>query len=164
MRRPDDIAVYVRISNAQVQLQAHYHHCGEAASEKCLSAATFVRWRHAEFDRTSHTVVARRRRLEFRRGYQSSSEERNLCRTRAHTHPVSATAINVQSTEQMIARITVVTDRINALLGANQCFLLLRKEKQECKAGASKTQLRSIHPTSNPDALGEGAAKRSAHC
>src|SRR2546423_8069469 len=30
---------------AQVQLQAHYHHCGEAASEKCLSAATFVRRR-----------------------------------------------------------------------------------------------------------------------
>ena len=29
--------------NALVQLQAHYHHCGEAASEKCLSAATFVR-------------------------------------------------------------------------------------------------------------------------
>src|SRR4051812_47476234 len=33
--------------NALVQLQAHYHHCGEAASEKCLSAATFVRWRAA---------------------------------------------------------------------------------------------------------------------
>ena len=32
-------------SNAVVQLQAHYHHCGVAASEKCLSAATFVRWR-----------------------------------------------------------------------------------------------------------------------
>src|SRR3954465_9733657 len=32
-------------SNALVQLQAHYHHCGEAASEKCLSAATFVRRR-----------------------------------------------------------------------------------------------------------------------
>jgi hypothetical protein len=32
------------LSNALVQLQAHYHHCGEAASEKCLSAATFVRW------------------------------------------------------------------------------------------------------------------------
>jgi hypothetical protein len=30
-------------ANALVQLQAHYHHCGEAASEKCLSAATFVR-------------------------------------------------------------------------------------------------------------------------
>jgi hypothetical protein len=29
--------------NALVQLQARYHHCGEAASEKCLSAATFVR-------------------------------------------------------------------------------------------------------------------------
>ena len=29
--------------NAVVQLQAHYHHCGVAASEKCLSAATFVR-------------------------------------------------------------------------------------------------------------------------
>ncbi len=29
--------------NALVQLQAQYHHCGEAASEKCLSAATFVR-------------------------------------------------------------------------------------------------------------------------
>ena len=31
------------LPNALVQLQAHYHHCGEAASEKCLSAATFVR-------------------------------------------------------------------------------------------------------------------------
>ena len=30
-------------SNALVQLQAHYNHRGEAASEKCLSAATFVR-------------------------------------------------------------------------------------------------------------------------
>src|SRR5450759_99182 len=30
-------------SNALVQLQAHYNHCGVAASEKCLSAATFVR-------------------------------------------------------------------------------------------------------------------------
>jgi hypothetical protein len=30
-------------SNALVQLQARYHHCGEAASKKCLSAATFVR-------------------------------------------------------------------------------------------------------------------------
>jgi hypothetical protein len=29
--------------NALVQLQAHYHDCGEAASEKCLPAATFVR-------------------------------------------------------------------------------------------------------------------------
>ncbi len=29
--------------NALVQLQARYHHCGEAASEKCLSAATLVR-------------------------------------------------------------------------------------------------------------------------
>jgi hypothetical protein len=28
--------------NALVHLQAHHHHCGEAASEKCLSAATFV--------------------------------------------------------------------------------------------------------------------------
>ena len=32
-------------SNALVQLQARYNHCGEAASEKCLSAATFVRRR-----------------------------------------------------------------------------------------------------------------------
>jgi hypothetical protein len=31
--------------NALVQLQARYHHRGEAASEKCLSAATFVSWR-----------------------------------------------------------------------------------------------------------------------
>src|SRR5688572_7790044 len=29
-------------SNASVQLQALYNHCGEAASEKCLSSATFV--------------------------------------------------------------------------------------------------------------------------
>src|SRR5206468_9065988 len=33
------------LANAQVQLQAQYHHRGEAASEKCLPAATFVRWR-----------------------------------------------------------------------------------------------------------------------
>jgi hypothetical protein len=32
-----------RPPNALVQLQAHYHDCGEAASEKCLSAAMFVR-------------------------------------------------------------------------------------------------------------------------
>jgi hypothetical protein len=35
------------LPNAQVRLQALYHHCGEAASEKCLSAATFVRSRVA---------------------------------------------------------------------------------------------------------------------
>jgi hypothetical protein len=33
----------VWLANALVQLQAQYNHCGEAASEKCLSAATFVR-------------------------------------------------------------------------------------------------------------------------
>ena len=33
----------VVLPNALVQLQAQYNHCGEAASEKCLSAATFVR-------------------------------------------------------------------------------------------------------------------------
>jgi hypothetical protein len=33
----------VWLPNALVQLQAQYNHCGEAASEKCLSAATFVR-------------------------------------------------------------------------------------------------------------------------
>src|SRR5258707_3802081 len=31
------------LSIALVQLQAEYHHCDEVASEKCLSAATFVR-------------------------------------------------------------------------------------------------------------------------
>ena len=36
-------AMHGRLSNALVQLQAQYNHCGEAASEKCLSAATFVR-------------------------------------------------------------------------------------------------------------------------
>src|SRR5438067_5678787 len=34
---------YAGPPNALVQLRAHYHHCGEAASEKCSSAATFVR-------------------------------------------------------------------------------------------------------------------------
>ena len=42
-----------RLANALVQLQARYHHCGVAASEKCLLAAMFVRLRRrAEF----HTV------------------------------------------------------------------------------------------------------------
>jgi hypothetical protein len=35
----------VWLADALVQLQAQYNHCGEAASEKCLSAATFVRRR-----------------------------------------------------------------------------------------------------------------------
>jgi hypothetical protein len=30
-------------SNGSVQIQAHYHHCGEAGSERCLAVATFVR-------------------------------------------------------------------------------------------------------------------------
>jgi hypothetical protein len=38
----DGITWHVRLANALVQLQAQYNHCGEAASEKCLSAATFV--------------------------------------------------------------------------------------------------------------------------
>ena len=42
------------LANALVQLQARYHHCGEAASEKCLSAATFVR-------RRAHRTVSRQR-------------------------------------------------------------------------------------------------------
>jgi hypothetical protein len=45
------------LPNALVQLQAHYHHCGEAASEKCLSAATFVRW-PAPITRTHRRKVA----------------------------------------------------------------------------------------------------------
>src|SRR5713101_4657081 len=40
------------LPNVLVQLQAQYHHCGEAASEKCLSAATFVRL-HANRSRGS---------------------------------------------------------------------------------------------------------------
>jgi hypothetical protein len=31
------------LANALVQLLAHYHHCGDPASEKRLSAETFVR-------------------------------------------------------------------------------------------------------------------------
>src|SRR5690349_11707011 len=38
-----DSPLPLRLPNAQVQLQAHYNHCGIAASENCLSAATFVR-------------------------------------------------------------------------------------------------------------------------
>jgi len=34
--------MFVDLPNALVQLQARYNHRGEAASEKCLSAATFV--------------------------------------------------------------------------------------------------------------------------
>jgi len=33
------------LANASVQLHAHYHHCGEAASEKSSSAAPLVRRR-----------------------------------------------------------------------------------------------------------------------
>jgi hypothetical protein len=44
------------LSNALLQLQAQYHHCGVAASEKCLSAATFVRRRIATMCR-AHTLL-----------------------------------------------------------------------------------------------------------
>ena len=33
----------IALPNALIQLLAQYDHCGEAASEKCLAAATFVR-------------------------------------------------------------------------------------------------------------------------
>ena len=49
-----------RLSNAQVQLQARYHHRGVAASEKCLSAATFVRRCVASATCFSVNRVARR--------------------------------------------------------------------------------------------------------
>ena len=42
-RLPDVVFNEMSPPNPLVQLQAHYHHCGEAASEKCLSGATFVR-------------------------------------------------------------------------------------------------------------------------
>jgi len=44
VKRQFSLGIWLRVMhNALVQLQARYHHCGEAASEKCLSAATFVR-------------------------------------------------------------------------------------------------------------------------
>jgi hypothetical protein len=43
--RIDSIFNHLHPPNALVQLQGHYNHRGEAASEKCLSAATFVRRR-----------------------------------------------------------------------------------------------------------------------
>src|ERR1700724_3808533 len=39
--------------NALVQVQARYYHCGEAASTKCLSAATFVSWPIDPSDRST---------------------------------------------------------------------------------------------------------------
>ncbi len=45
-------------ANALVQLQAHYHHCGVAASEKCLSAAAFVRWQSRDGDAAALAHVA----------------------------------------------------------------------------------------------------------
>jgi hypothetical protein len=41
------------LTNALVQLQARYHHCGKAAPEKCLSAATFVTQRGISLDRAA---------------------------------------------------------------------------------------------------------------
>ena len=40
---------------ASQKLQAHYHHCGEAASEKCLAAATIVRRR----GEARHAIILR---------------------------------------------------------------------------------------------------------
>jgi hypothetical protein len=48
--RLDDRICRLSQPNALVQLQAHYHDCGEAASEKCLLAATFVSWQREDRD------------------------------------------------------------------------------------------------------------------
>ena len=47
--------------NALVQLQAQDNHCGEAASEKCFSAATFV----SQSLRDTVTVLAREAALQI---------------------------------------------------------------------------------------------------
>ena len=45
--------------DALVQLQARYHHCDEAASEECLSPATFVRqYVQRHFARVSYSELA----------------------------------------------------------------------------------------------------------
>src|SRR5688500_13071947 len=69
-----------RLPNALVQLQAQYNHCGEAASEKCLSAATFVRLRA---HRVSHLGGLRRRTCPaasrtFRQRPRSMKQRRGL--------------------------------------------------------------------------------------
>ena len=47
--------------NALVQLQAHYHHCGEAASDECLSAATSLAGvRESVYDRAGSECQLRR--------------------------------------------------------------------------------------------------------
>jgi hypothetical protein len=63
--------------NALVQLQARYNHCGVAASEKCLSAATFVRQARAELAPfvtrracCSHLVASSPRCADQRRCYR----------------------------------------------------------------------------------------------
>ena len=58
-----------RLANALVQLRAHYHHCGEAASEKWLSAAPFVRWRapRREEEESASAANSKRSRLQFPR-------------------------------------------------------------------------------------------------
>src|SRR2546422_1631780 len=45
IRRPprSTLFPYTTLFRSLVQLQARYNHCGEVASENCLSAATFVR-------------------------------------------------------------------------------------------------------------------------
>src|SRR5665811_1445586 len=71
------------LPNALVQLQAQYHHCGEAASEKCLSAATFVRWRGDALK--ASTIRAHRRQAENRTVWNTRSASSVRPRFVVHT-------------------------------------------------------------------------------
>ena len=49
-----------KLPNALVQLQALYHHCGVAAPEKWLSAATFVRPRGSQAGTCTRSLMCLR--------------------------------------------------------------------------------------------------------
>jgi hypothetical protein len=66
--------------NAQVQLQARSNHCDEVASEKCLSAATFVRHQPA---RSCHRPFSNRDSPSSRRGHPAFIYTRRTQRTAA---------------------------------------------------------------------------------
>jgi hypothetical protein len=65
--RKGELVSSLALSNALVQLQAHYHHRAEAASEKGLSAATFVSQR-------AHPIICAGAECRVLPGHPGTSE------------------------------------------------------------------------------------------
>jgi hypothetical protein len=111
-----------RLPNALVQLQARYHRCGEAASEKCLSAATFVRSRARD---TWHSIAIAAVSTHSQRKSVNSPRRGSNCIDASHlaesSNPKSVGCWFHAIKAEPTLRICVTRDRRGAWRRINNC-------------------------------------------